>query len=232
MEPMKLDGWQVIDEKAGVAWREYSFGRGLATTFVFRARDGLAVVSPGVGLASRDYDALGELGEVTALIANNSFHNLGQKPWRERFPAARSFCPEGAMASLRKKVPGTTLEPLSALALPEAVQCTEMPGHRGETFVSVKTRQGCAWYVGDVITNFQKVPPPPLRWLFTWTDSGPGYRLFRPNAWIFVKDRPRLREWGLGRVAECPPTTVVSAHGPAFEAPDLAELTARQLERL
>ena len=230
---MQHDGWTVIDESAGVLWREYVFGGGKATSLTFRMADGLAVVSPPNGLEPRAFDALAEIGNVRALIANNSFHNLGQAAWRTRFPDAKSYCPAGAVASLGKKVKGATFHPLSALELPAGVRCEEMAGMRsGETFVSVKTDRGNVWFTGDVLTNFDKLPKAPLRWLFTWTDSGPGYRLFKPNAWIFVKNGGALKKWLEDRIAAVPPAIVVPAHGPAFEAPDLKALTEAQLRKL
>jgi hypothetical protein len=85
---MDLRGWNVIDEERAVLWREYAFTKGAyATTFVFRGTDGLVVVSPGKGLEAADYDVLSQFGEVRALIANNTFHHLGQGPWRERMNA-------------------------------------------------------------------------------------------------------------------------------------------------
>ena len=85
---MDLRGWNVIDEERAVLWREYAFTKGAyATTFIFRGTDGLVVVSPGKGLEAADYDVLSQFGEVRALIANNTFHHLGQGPWRERMNA-------------------------------------------------------------------------------------------------------------------------------------------------
>jgi hypothetical protein len=232
-QTMKQNGWNTVDEASGVLWREYSFGRGMATTLAFRAADGIAVVSPPRGLEPRDYDAIAELGEVRALVANNPLHNLGIAPWRSRFPDAKAYCPAPAVTSLEKKLPGTSFRPLSELQVGSGVQVLEMPGMpKGETLVTVKTQKGHVWFTGDVLTNFQALPPPPLRWLFTWTGSGPGFRLFKPNAWIFVKDAAVLRKWMEERLVETPPAVVVPAHGPAFEAADLPTLTKEQLERL
>src|SRR5262245_62169643 len=86
---MHIEGWNMIDEERLILWREYSFTNGAyATTLVFRGADGLVVVSPGTGLTAREYDALRELGEVRALVANNALHHLGQPTWRARFPDA------------------------------------------------------------------------------------------------------------------------------------------------
>jgi glyoxylase-like metal-dependent hydrolase (beta-lactamase superfamily II) len=231
---MQLEGWNVIDEKAALLWREYVFSKGArATTLVFRGVDGLVVVSPGTGLEARAYDALRELGDVRALIANNTFHHMGQSAWRARFPDAVSYCPPGAVKTLDKKVRGVSFRPLDALALPAHVRWEDPPGFRtGEALLSVATGRGSVWYSGDLLTNIQRTPGPPFRWLFTWTDSAPGFRLFKPGVWFLVKDRKALRAWTLGRLAEDPPAVVVPAHGPPVDTSDVASLAKAQLERL
>lgn len=231
---MQLEGWNVIDEKAGVLWREYAFSRGArATTLVFRGSDGLVVVSPATGLTDRAYDALRELGEVRALIANNTFHHLGQAAWRTRFPDAVSYCPPGSLKTLEKKAKGVSFRPLDALPLPASVRWEDPPGLKtGEAIVSVGTARGSVWYSGDLLTNIQRTPGPPFGWIFAWTDSAPGFRLFRPGVWLFVKDKKVLREWMLRRLTEDPPAVVVPAHGPPVETSDVAALAKAQIERL
>lgn len=232
---MQIEGWNMIDEKAGVLWREYEFGKGAyATTLVFRGVDGLVVVSPGTGLDARAYDALAELGEVRALIANNSFHHLGQPAWRARFPEAVSYCPPRAVQALNKKARGgVSFLSLDVLPLPEHVHWEDPPGFKsGETLLSVGTGKGSVWYSGDLLTNIQRIPGPPASWLFSWTDSAPGFRLFKPAVWLFVKDKKVLREWVLHRLAQDPPAIVVPAHGPPVATSDVAALAKIQIERL
>lgn len=231
---MSLEGWNVIDEEAGVLWREYAFSKGAnATTLVFRGVDGLVVVSPGTGLGAREYDALRELGEVRALVANNSFHHMGQAPWRAHFPGAVSYCPPHAVAALEKKVPGVSFQSLDRLALPERVHWEDPPGYKtGEALLSVATRKGSVWFSGDLLTNIPKAPPPPIGWLMSWLDAAPGFRLFKPAVWLLIKDKKAVRRWALDHLAKDPPAVVVPAHGPPVEAGDVAALARAQIERL
>lgn len=232
---MDHHGWQVLDEDAGVLWREYRFsGKARATTLVCRGTDGgLIVVSPGTGLSAMEYDALKDFGAVRALIANNTYHHLGQQPWRARFKDALSYAPPRAVEVLRKKAPAVPFRPLNELSLPPQVRWEDPPGLKtGETILSIGTRRGPVWYSGDLLTNITKLPPPPVRWLFTWTDSGPGFRLFRPAVWLFVKDKPALRAWLLAKLAQEPPAVVVPAHGAPVESADVAALAKAQVERL
>ena len=231
---MQIEGWNVIDRDAAILWREYPFTKGAyATTLVFRGADGLVVVSPGTKLDARAYDALADFGKVRALVANNVFHHMGQKDWRERFPEAESYCPPGAVATLEKKVPGVKFRALSDLALPSHARWEDAPGFKtGETILRVDAQRGPVWYAGDLLANIQRKPPAPLGWIFSLTDSAPGFRLFKLATWLIVKDKKAVREWMLARLDREPPAVVVPAHGPAFEASDVAEQARAQIRRL
>lgn len=231
---MQTAEWNVVDAEELVLWREYMFTKGAyATTMVFRGVDGLVVVSPGTGMGERDFDALREHGEVRALVANNAIHHLGQTVWRERFPEAASYAPDAAVDALRKKVPGVQFRGLSELALPDHVRYAEPPGFKSpQAFFSVHSGKGAIWYTGDLLTNIQRTPGPPVRWLFTWSGSAPGYRLFKPAVWFFVRDRRSLRSWMLDQLDSDPPAVIIPAHGPAFASPDLVALTKAQLRRM
>lgn len=225
--------WNVIDEERGILWHEYAFRSGAyATTLVFRGADGLVVISPGRGLTDADFAALARFGEVRALVANNSLHHLGQAEWRARFPKAQSYAAAAACPQLAKRAPGVPFRPLDELALPPHVRWHALPGFKtGELLFSVGSARGTVWYTGDLLTNLQGTPPP-LRWLFTWTNSAPGFRLFRIGVIAFVKDKRALRERALQLLAEDPPAIVVPAHGPAVTATDLVAQARTQLERL
>jgi hypothetical protein len=231
---VQIEGWNVIDRDAAVLWREYSFSKGAyATTFVFRGTDGLVVVSPGTMLDARAYDALGDFGKVRALVANNTYHHLGQKPWRERFPEAESYCPPGAVTTLDKKARSFTYRPLSDLALPSHARWEDAPGFKtGETILRVDAKPGPVWYAGDLLANIERLPRPPIRWLFSLTDSGPGFRLFKLAVWLLVNDKKTLRAWMLSRLEREPPAVVIPAHGPPFDAGDVADQAKAQIRRL
>jgi hypothetical protein len=231
---MESEGWNVLDPDAKLLWREYEFSKGAyATTMVFRGADGLVVISPGNGTPDRAFDALREHGEVKALVANNSYHHLGQASWRARFPGAVSYAAASALPALKKKLPDIPFEPLSALVLPPSVNAEAIPGFKtGDLFFSVKTAKGSVWYTGDLLTNIQRTPGPPIKWLFTLTDSAPGFRLFKPGVWIFVSDKRAVRSWMLERLTRDPPAVAIPAHGPAAELADLPSAAKAQLERL
>jgi hypothetical protein len=231
---MKLEGWQIIDESTQLLWHEYEFAKGArAITLVLRGVDGLVVVSPATGMSDRGFDALAELGEVRALVANNSFHHMGQKAWRARFPNALSYCPKGAIATLNKKSPGCDFRALEELKLPAHVRIDDPPGFKtGDALLSIQTGKGAVWYSSDLLTNIVRLPKPPIKWLFTWTDSAPGFRLFKPATWILIKDKKAVREWALDRLLKDPPSIVVPGHGAPVETGDVTALAKAQIERL
>lgn len=215
--------WTALDG-AGTAWTlEYSFSKGAwATSLAFRGVDGIVVVSPPKTDDPAVMDALAAHGPVRALVANNAYHHLGQVGWRARFPQAVSYAPAGGLAALRKKHATIPWRAADELALPDNVAYADPPGFRtGEGFFSVRTGAGTAWFTGDLLSNIQRMPGPPFRWLFTWTGSAPGFRLFKPCVWFFVTDRKALRAWYEARLASDPPTVVVPAHGPAYRSSTL-----------
>jgi hypothetical protein len=231
---MDLRGWNLIDADRGILWREYGFsGNARATTFTFRGTDGMVVVSPARGLGSSEYDVLRDFGPVTALVANNAFHHLGQREWRTHFKDARCYAPARAVEKLDKKTQGLGFRPLSELALPSHARCDDPPGFRsGETIVRVSTAKGPIWFTGDLLTNIAKVPKPPLKWLFTLTGSAPGFKLFRLGVPLLVKDKRAVRTWALDQLGKDPPALIVPAHGKPIEADGLAAQARTQIERL
>lgn len=230
---MQRAGWNVLDDERGVWWREYEFTRGAwATTLAFRTDEGVVVVSPAPDLEAHAYDALAELGPVRALVANNGQHHLGQPSWRARFRDAQSYAPPAALPVLVRKL-DVPFRSLAELPLPAHVHWQDAPGFaEGETLLAIEGRRGPIWLTGDLVTNIQRTPGPPLRWLFTMTDSAFGLKLFRLAVWGFVKDRRAVRTFVEARFAALPPKIIVPAHGPPIETDDLYERALVELAKL
>src|SRR5690349_8285036 len=77
-----------------------------SSTFAVRLRDGdLAVISPRVAPDDAFLAATEALGKVTALVAPNSGHDLGQAAWQERYPNATCYAPALAGAAIKKAKP-------------------------------------------------------------------------------------------------------------------------------
>ncbi len=230
-------GWHVLDRDGGVLWRQYSFGPALATTMVFRgAGDGLVAISPGNTIEESALDELASFGKVVALVASNAYHWLGQPLWRKRFPEVRTFAPAQGIKRLSKKMPDAQIEPLAALAplLGDRARVVEAPGFKvGNAFATVRGKNATYWYPSDLLSNIPKLPPGfVFRTLMSMTDSAPGYRVFRPSVWLQVKDKGTLRKWVEEELAKLGLLTVVPAHGPPVEGPDIAASTNALLAKL
>jgi hypothetical protein len=229
-------GWTILDRDAGILCRQYKFGGGVATTLVFRgAGDELIVMSPASGVDAAALDELKDQGRVTALVANNNFHWLGQPAWRKHFPDARSYAPAGAIPRLTKKAAGIQFEPIEQLLprLGDAAKVVEPTGFAGNAFALVRAKSGTYWYASDLFSNIPELPGNfVLRTLMSMTDSAPGYKLFRPAVWLQVKDKKGLRAWFESELAGTPPTTMIPAHGGPVQIPNLVEATRALLAKV
>src|SRR4051794_32451772 len=109
--------WHNLTPDGGVRWLKYSFsGWGTANTLGTRLDDGTwLVVSPSSAPTPEALDALAKEGGVSALLAPNGFHYLGQNAWRERFPKAISYAADDAMTRLVTKSPGVKYESIESL---------------------------------------------------------------------------------------------------------------------
>lgn len=229
-------GWTILDRDAGVLSYQYAFApNATANAFTARLADGrLFVVSPPTDLPAEAHAALEAVGEVGAVVANNGFHHLGLRAWKERYPDARVFAPAAAMARIRKKNPeAPELAPLAELAplLGPGVGVHEVEDTKcGEMWAWSAIQGGSAWYLSDILANIPELPTNfALKWLFKLTRSAPGYRVFNLALKFTVKDRRAVLRTLAGAMRAHPPTVVVPAHGPVLGHDGLAEETQQLL---
>jgi len=230
-------GFQVVDEAAGVWAYEYLFSaRATANTQIIRGRDsGLVVVSPACGTSDEDFSRIDALGKVTAIVAPNRFHHLGQQAWQDRYPEARVFAPEGAARSITKK--HSKLRPFEAMervadllapgswfGIPPHMRMSDLAGW-------VKTPDGYIWCFTDMVVNFPSLPKGAFGKLLRWTRSGPGLAVFRLAAPLLVKSRKRYKAWLLEELARQPPIKIVSGHGALVLDRDQAQRLPEIVER-
>jgi hypothetical protein len=191
-------------------------------------------VSPATGVGAAELDALKDFGQVTALVANNGFHWLGQEAWRKHFPEAKSFAPTAAIARLTKKST-FAFEPLEKATefLGDGAQLVEPTGLFGNAFAVVRTKGATYWYPSDLLANHPALPDSfVFKTLMSMTNSGPGYKLFRPSVWLQVKDKRGLTSWFDKALADAPPTMMVPAHGAPVRMDDLAGATRALIAQL
>jgi hypothetical protein len=235
MQTTKL-GWTIIDDEAGVLSYSYSFGgEGQANCFTARLPSGgLLVISPPRKVSDEVIAELVSFGDVEAIVANNGFHHLGIRRWRDAFPNAGCYAAPGAIERIGKKSRDAGgLRPLAELApqLGEHVGVVEAPTSRcGETWAWAKIGGGYAWYASDILANMASLPSNFLfGLLFKLSKSAPGYRVFNLAVRFIIKDKRAALSSMLADVRKHPPTVMVPAHGAILEGDALLAETERLL---
>ncbi len=214
---MALYQWQALDSTGNVQMLTYSFGPGAANTLAARLEDGsFLVVSPASGAPEAALDALAALGPVSALLAPNAFHHLGQAQWRQRFPDAVSYAPDGALARVTAKT-GLRVAPLAELLpkLGNRVQVVLPNGLKApDALVRAETTDGVTWFAGDLISNMQPGEGSAIFRAISWLAGvGPGYRYNRLPSMLYLKDKAAWMADVRTRMADGNLLAVVPAHG-------------------
>ena len=214
---MALYQWQALDSTGNVQMLTYSFGPGTANTLAVRLEDdSFMVVSPATNAADSVLDELGKLGTVSALLAPNAFHHMGQAQWRKRFPHALSYAPEDAIARVTKKS-GIAYLPVSDLhgKLGPHVHVVAPLGLKStDLLVHASTPQGAIWFGGDLISNMHPGEGGLVfRALSRLTGGGPGYRFNPLPAMLYLKDKNAWKADVRERMGREHLMAVVPAHG-------------------
>ncbi|MBM4342118.1 MAG: hypothetical protein FJ100_01930 [Deltaproteobacteria bacterium] len=216
---MELHQWTPLCADGSVLGLKYSFGFGTANTMAARLDDGSwMVVSPACRAPDSVLEHLAGQGGVSALVAPNAYHHLGQAAWRKRFPAAVSYAPEGAWARLAKQSPGIAYQGIGALAAKagDRIALVEPAGQKApDLVVRVRTADDAhLWFVGDLISNTvaSDVAFLPLL-VMRLFGGGPGYRFNPLPALVYLKDKVAWKADVRARLAAQPPSVVLPAHG-------------------
>ncbi|HMV69428.1 MAG TPA: hypothetical protein PKA64_21480 [Myxococcota bacterium] len=216
------DAWTVHDADLPLLSARYAPARCRMITFGL-ADGGLCVVTPGSDTPEAQHAELARWGSPRFLLAPNHFHNMGLKSWSERYPDATIVAHPRAIPRLRRR--GLAVEDLTRLeaALPPGARLFGPPGARqGETWVSLPTATGTAWFVTDAILNERRLPPGPLGWFM----YALGFRArLMTNPFfkrLFLPDRAAYKAWVAAELERDAPTLFLPAHGTALEGEDLA----------
>ncbi len=216
---MALYQWQALDSTGNVQMLTYSFGAGEANTLAVRLGDGsFLVVSPASKAPEEALDALAKLGAVTALLAPNAFHHMGQAQWRKHFPHAVSYAPEDAIKRVSKQS-GLDYLPVSALQpklgghvhviAPNGLKSTDL-------LVHASTPDGAIWFGGDLISNMAPGEGGLLfRAISRLAGGGPGYRFNPLPSLLYLKDKKAWKADVRERMGRERLLAVVPAHGHA-----------------
>lgn len=226
------DFWEVYDPAVPFVGARYGTNRARMAVVGLGNGD-LLVVSPGALPDDERWAELEMWGRPRFLLAPNHFHNSGLAAWQARYPDAQVVAHATAVPRLRKKLPGVAvsdLEPLVA-ALPASMRLLSPPGARqGETWVSLDTAVGRAWFVTDSLLNEQRLPGGPVGWL-AWAV---GFRVgLMTNPFfkrVFLANKGAYKAWVAQQLEADPPALFVPAHGAPLDGPDLVRQLAAATE--
>jgi hypothetical protein len=215
--------WEIYDETRPFAGAVYG-SRRVRMVVIGLGGGALLVVSPGVPLSEACWEQLSRWGTPRFLLAPNHFHNAGIATWKARFPDATVVAHPRAHARLRRKVPGVEIEDLAPLeaALPEGVRVFGPPmAKQGETWVSVKTKEGAAWFVTDGILNEKRMPGGPLGLLLRLLGFRAGLMTNPFFKRFFLTNKAAYQEWVNTELDRDQPVLFVPSHGVPLRGPDL-----------
>ena len=211
--------WQNLTSDGGVRWLKYSFSSwGTANTLAIRLDEGSwLVVSPSSSPSPETFDVLAKDGGVSALLAPNGYHYLGQKAWRERFPKAVSYAADGARSRLATKSPGINFESLDSLKskLPSRIGIHLPEGMKVPDLMLHATSGGkTVWFSGDVLSNIGPEDLAlPMRLVMSLFGGATGYRFNRAPSMVYVGDRSTWKLSVLSAIERAAPSAILPAHG-------------------
>ncbi len=227
---MDLHKWETLSSDGRAMALTYSFGFGRANTLAAKLDDGTwMVVSPGAGLPDSALDEIAAKGDVSALIAPNAFHHLGQKAWRARFPNAKGYAHAGALERLAKQS-GLGYNPIEELLprLGNTVHVHSLPGMKApDLLVDVATADGPVWFGGDLISNTSAEDTAWFpRMVFSLLGGGSGYRFNPVPSMVYLKDKVAWKAAAKAAFAGATPAVVLPAHGAPVRGAEAAGTAA------
>lgn len=223
---MDTMNWKALDSLGRLQTATYRFSGGVSRTTLLRIDDQHVVVySPGASLVNSAHTLLGDDLEVL-LVSPSAGHTMGIDPWLERFPSARVFAAESAIARLCRVTAASHVEPPSELSaiLPAHIGLHTPPTSRtGELWLSAELEDRIYWAVCDSFMNIAKLADgfwlrlaQRLYGLRVGLSVG---RVFR----IGLEDPATFRDWVVSRFSNERRNVLVPCHGEVDESHDLTE---------
>lgn len=175
------------------------------------------IVSPSCNPSAQALDALEKDGSVTALLAPNGFHYLGQQAWRDRFPKATSYAADGARERLTTKSPNVPYESFDVLKakLPPRIGLHLPDGMKVPDLLLHATSGGkTIWFSGDILSNIGPADLAlPMRLMMSLFGGATGYRLNRAPSMVYIGDRSVWKQSVLAAIEKSAPSAILPAHG-------------------
>jgi hypothetical protein len=177
------------------------------------------VVSGPIGADDAFFAATDALGEVAAIVAPNTGHDLGLAPWHARYPAATLYAPAVAAPQIEKAKKVGPIRPLGELHTGAGTRFLDVPGTKsGMTMFSVEAGEKRVTFTDELVMFGPMAGPAPARFVFWLAGSGgEGVRLNKLWTMVFAKDKREVARAVAAELEAHPPTTLVLGHGPVLE---------------
>jgi hypothetical protein len=216
--------WQEVIENSNVWVYEYVANGYKANAIALPLNENdWAIVSPPISLSEADFAEIDAKGQVIALIAPNSAHDLGQSEWQAHYPNAIPYAPTTALSQLKQVE--QPFMPLSKLSAPKA-EFREVPGtKKGGTIAISHHGSRPVVYLDELVINWASLPNNWTKLLFRFTSSAPGLKINRVYSKLFCPDLQAVAQTVLDSLEGDP--AIVLAHGvPLVQAGDAARVRA------
>jgi hypothetical protein len=202
---------------------EYEVNGYLANAIALHLDQGaLAIVSPPTGLSEADFATIDAKGQIAALIAPHSGHDLGQAEWQARYPNAIAYASTTALSQL-KPIARKPFLPLSKLSATTA-EFREVPGtKKGGTIVISRQGERPVVYLDELVINWSSLPRNWTKILFWLWQSAPGLKINHVYASLLCLDLSIVAETVLAALIDDP--VIIPAHGtPLLEVGDVVRV--------
>lgn len=201
-------------------------GGGIRRVMVLaRLTDGRVVVHNAIALEEALMKELDAWGTPSFIVVPNGYHRQDARIWKDRYPAAKVLCPEGAKKNVAKVVaPDGSYDDLPADA---NVTLAHLDGcKKAEGALVARSGARATLVLNDVLMNMPKVGGP-MGFMLAPTGKFSVPRVFR---WFVAKDKRALAAH-LDALAATPGLTrIIVSHGDAVtEKPADAIRTATRL---
>lgn len=165
------------------------------------------------------------------LLLPNAYHYMGVSAWKARFPNAKLYASEIAIAQFKKKKDfefSSEVLPVSELSkrLPESFELVEPPGHRAGDVWLVKhaSNKTSLWITCDSFLNYDRVSNQPIaRMMQKLLGAAPGLKMSQVVKWFILNDRSAFKKWLKDRLDQDKPVTLIPSHGEVRHSDKLAD---------
>lgn len=230
------DKWQPLDPKIGYWEGSYEFAPGARSRSVLvkLGHDRFLVYSPGPSLIESALTlGISEQSEIF-ILAPNSFHSMGIRPWLAKFPKSRFFAENNAQKRLLR-ITRCQAEDLNLLSseLPTHIKIWPLPHCRiGEVWLTIEREPGNDLVVCDSFFNLKALASKGLmKWFMLLNRMGPGLEISRVFALFGFTNKSGYCQWLTTTFGDRQLIRMLPAHGQHYQDPQLITTLAKLVQK-